>query len=338
MNYNDYAIFQTIAKTSERDLQVMMQTFLQTTYGKDCVTATESYIIAEGKIPICLVAHLDTVFSFPPNEIYFDKKKRVIWSPQGLGADDRAGVFAIIKIIQAGFHPHIIFTTGEEKGGIGAFLLAKAFPVAPFNVKYLIQLDRQGMDDCVFYDCANKKFENYIHKFGFKTDWGSFSDISVICPQWQIAGVNLSVGYFREHTVSETLHTKGLMSTIDKVKRLLADAANIQPFEYIPDVFGSPFNTADYFNFAYPYSYGPEDDLPDNSRFSRKIKCYSCKKEYDNNDFIPVMSRNNPFEDNFYCYNCISDEKIGWCFTCGDAFEKVNNDDRICPICKKYKD
>lgn len=48
-----------------------------------------------------------------------------MWSPQGLGADDRAGIFAIIQIIKSGLRPHIILTTDEEVGGVGADLLSK---------------------------------------------------------------------------------------------------------------------------------------------------------------------------------------------------------------------
>jgi putative aminopeptidase FrvX len=81
----------------------------------------------------------------------------VIWSPDALGADDRAGVFAIIKILQSGLRPHIIFTTDEETGGYGAKALTSN--ACPFqDVRYFIELDRQGALDCVFYNCDNKHF------------------------------------------------------------------------------------------------------------------------------------------------------------------------------------
>ena len=41
-------------------------------------------------------------------------QKNVMISPDGLGADDRAGVFMIMNIVKAGFRPHVIFTTDEE--------------------------------------------------------------------------------------------------------------------------------------------------------------------------------------------------------------------------------
>ena len=94
--------------------------------------------MATGDIPIALVAHMDTVFKKPPEEIFFDQKHNVMWSPQGLGADDRAGVFAIVQIVRSGLKPHVIFTTDEECGALGAMALAKLD--CPFTeLKYLIQ-------------------------------------------------------------------------------------------------------------------------------------------------------------------------------------------------------
>lgn len=55
-----------------------------------------------------------------------------MWSPQLLGSDDRAGVYAIIQIIEAGYKPHVIFTTDEEIGAVGAQKLIEDFPECPF--------------------------------------------------------------------------------------------------------------------------------------------------------------------------------------------------------------
>lgn len=335
MTETDYNIFTTIASMTQDELLKTMYAFLQKTYGKRKLTATKSYIIAEGSIPIVLVAHMDTVFPAPPKEFYYDSKKEALWSPQGLGADDRAGVFAIMKIVQDGYRPHVILTTDEERGGIGASILAKVYRKPPFEMKYMIELDRQGACDCVFYECANNAFEKYINDFGYITAWGTFSDISVFGPEWKVAAVNLSIGYVREHSTSETLFVNAMYSTIDKVKKMLDKADEADAYEYIPDPYGG---------YMWPYAYayggwdfGPEDDLPCSSfsRASRKVKCHKCKKEYEENDCIPVMSKENPLYDHLYCFNCITDEGVGWCHNCGDAFEKSYPEQIICDICQK---
>lgn len=198
------------------------------------VEYNDSYILAEGDIPILLVAHLDTVATYPPTEIYHDIEKHVMWSPQLLGADDRAGIYAIIQIIDRGYRPSILLTTDEEQGGLGAQTLAMLKPKCPLeNLKAIIELDRRGEKDCVFYSCDNPKFAEYIESFDFETNFGTFTDISFIAPQWGVAAVNLSVGYENEHQLIELLHTDWLDETIEKVAKIL-DAANEMPrFKYI---------------------------------------------------------------------------------------------------------
>lgn len=197
------------------------------------------YIIAEGNLPIVLIAHMDTVFNQPPKNIFYDPAETVLWSPSGLGADDRAGIYAIISLINDGFRPSVIFTNLEEQGGIGANKLVEDYPDCPFsNCKALIELDRRGSEDCVFYDCDNKDFENLINLYDFKTDIGSFTDISFIMSTWKIAGVNLSVGYYFEHQPIEILNTSHLDYTIERVRSMLIDCNEWQSYSYIPAING----------------------------------------------------------------------------------------------------
>lgn len=218
---------------SQTALKQTLYNFLKKKYDK--ITCTDAYLIAEGTIPICLVAHLDTVFKTLPNEIFYDQEQKVMWSPQGLGSDDRAGVYAILDIVEAGYRPSIIFTTDEEVGGIGAQELCLDYKDCPFlGLKAIIELDRQGKEDCVFYECDNPDFEKYIQQFGFKPDFGSFSDISFIAPEWGVAAVNLSVGYIDEHTTNERLYTEHLDLTIARVKQILDKVDTMPSFAYIP--------------------------------------------------------------------------------------------------------
>lgn len=225
-------LFKEICKFSEGELLDIMTKFLKSRYDK--VIATSDYIIAEGDLPVALLAHLDTVGVRPPSDIYFDPKAHIMWSPQLLGADDRAGVYAITEIVQEGYRPSVILTTAEESGCLGALYLAEEHPECPIkNLKALIQLDRQGKNDSVYYECDNKRFKKFINSYGFNTAQGSFSDISVLGPAYQIAAVNLSVGYLDEHNPIETLNIKWLSETIEKVKRIIVDIDSYPAFEYV---------------------------------------------------------------------------------------------------------
>lgn len=218
---SDIELLKQLCKLTQEDLLQVVGAFLYKHYKNVVVTCDYAY--AEGDIPICLVAHIDTVFSGPPKEIYYDKEAGIMWSPQGLGADDRAGVFAIISIIQSGLHPHVIFTTDEEFGGLGAKWLVYDHPQCPFEkCNYLLELDRHGTNDAVFYDCVNDDFIDYIEdNTGYLYTIGLYSDIVELAPKWGMSAVNLSVGYFDEHMEIERLKVPALMRTIEVVKFLL---------------------------------------------------------------------------------------------------------------------
>lgn len=192
-------------------------------------------LLVQGELPVCLVAHLDTVHSYPPVDFYYDSDAEVLWTPDGLGADDRAGILAIKKILEKGFRPSIIFTTEEERGGLGVERLIKRSTSCPLeDIKFFIELDRSGKDDCVFYSCENKKFQSYIEGFGFRTEKGTFTDISFIMPRWKIAGVNLSIGYYDEHSHAEHINFKDFKASLDRVIKILEDCGNAPHFNYVP--------------------------------------------------------------------------------------------------------
>ena len=195
------------------------------------------WIIAKGTDPLILCAHMDAVFDAPPTNIYIDAEAHVMWSPQGLGADDKAGIYAIIDVIlNTDYRPSVIFTNDEEIGCIGAGQLVEKFPVCPFdNAIAILQLDRKGYRDAVYYGCHNFLFEEWISTFGFITNTGSFSDISILCPSWNIAGVNLSVGYYNEHEFREYLKWDELEDAINKVILMIERSKVLDKrFEFIP--------------------------------------------------------------------------------------------------------
>ena len=96
LKQDDYNLLKSVIELKQSSLQKVLKNYLKQKYKE--VYSTLDYIYAKGDIPIALVAHMDTVFENPPSNIYYDREKGVLWSPEGLGADDRAGIFAILKI------------------------------------------------------------------------------------------------------------------------------------------------------------------------------------------------------------------------------------------------
>lgn len=193
----------------------------------------DGFLYAEGELPVLLVAHLDTVHKELVREIVYCKNGREISSPQGIGGDDRCGVFMILKIIKE-LRCHVLFCEDEEIGGIGAEKFAES-GITP-DVNFIIEMDRRGSNDAVFYDCENEDFTKFITSFGFSEEWGSFSDISVIAPALGVAAVNISAGYYNEHTLKEYVDIEVMRINIERIKKIIR--ASKQKYEYIEKDYG----------------------------------------------------------------------------------------------------
>lgn len=223
-----------------RPTQSELFDILSQKYCGQCTVSGGNFILVHGEAPVMLVAHLDTVHREPVRTIYKTADSDILMSPQGIGGDDRCGVYALVNVFElASKKPWLLFTCDEEIGGIGAEAFCTAYdygelPAGLDGLKMLIEIDRRGRNDAVYYDCANSAFEAYITSKGFKTAHGSFSDISLIAPMLGVAAVNLSSGYYKPHTVCEYIVRSEIDATLRKVIEIVADASDesFPRFEY----------------------------------------------------------------------------------------------------------
>jgi hypothetical protein len=213
----------------EKDLTRYLKNRIEKCY-EEVEFNDQYYLYAKGNIPVMLVAHIDTVSGSKPTNIKFDSKRNTLSTNSVLGADDRAGIAAILQLIHEGFRPHILFCQDEECGGVGASMAGELLKIEGVNI--VVELDRRGSTDFVTYDCENPEMDKWISEFGFKKSYGTFTDISFICPDFGIGGVNLSIGYYNEHTKSEFLNLIDWSNTIAKVKKILLSPPQ-EKFDYI---------------------------------------------------------------------------------------------------------
>lgn len=196
--------------------------------GYSKVQASKGFVYAAGEIPVLLVAHLDTVHKQQVKTICYSPDGKIIMSPEGIGGDDRAGVYMILQIIK-NYPCHVLFCEDEETGGHGAREFANS-KICP-QVNYIVEMDRRGSNDAVFYNCANPEFVDFVCGFGFQEAYGSFSDISVIAPRLGIAAVNISAGYYNEHQRYESIDLNALEHNVDRISQMVQTSS--KSFEYI---------------------------------------------------------------------------------------------------------
>ena len=212
--------------SQERLKQALENELIENGYA---VRKQRGFLYARGTVPVLLVAHLDTVHRTQPETICYSADGTVMMSPQGIGGDDRAGVYMILRLIQL-VHCHVLFCEDEETGGCGARAFTKS-GIVP-DVNYIVELDRMGSNDAVFYQCRNRQFEQYINGFGFQTAFGSFSDISILAPHLNLAAVNLSTGYYHAHQPGEYVRLDEVEELIGRVGKLLQ--TETERFSYAP--------------------------------------------------------------------------------------------------------
>lgn len=215
----------------------------------------KNFLLIQGSSPVLLVSHLDTVHKEPVKDICMSEDGNIVMSPQGIGGDDRCGVMALCNTFDSVSEkekPWLLFTCDEEIGCIGARKFASLYTkknrsklpdLSP--IKLIIEVDRKGSNDAVFYGCDNEDFEKYIVSKGFKTEYGSYSDICDIAPAIGCAAVNLSSGYYNAHTQHEYINLKELKWTTDKIIEIVKESPALPKYEwieveYIPT---TPYNT-----------------------------------------------------------------------------------------------
>jgi len=250
----------------------------------------EGFVYGKGEIPVLLVAHMDTVHKEIPYQIIY--KDDYMFSPQGIGGDDRCGVWMILQIIEE-LKCHVLFTEDEEIGCVGAdmFTVSSYPELLKGKLNYIIEFDRRNSNDCVFYDCDNPDFDNFIIKSSgnhFKTAWGSCSDISYIAPVLKVAAVNLSCGYYQEHTLEHYINVKEMNINIEKAKQIIKTPCE-EPFKYI-----SVYNYRNtYNNYGYGYyDYGYDDYDYDYYGYSKQKPKAKSYHSYDVTSDNPVKFDN----------------------------------------------
>lgn len=222
--------FEYICRMSQKALKEYVATELAKTHNE--VIVEDGFVYAKGTMPVLLVAHLDTVHQNLPTTLYYDDITKAISSPQGIGGDDRCGVYMILKIVQQ-YHCSVLFCEDEEIGAVGAEKFTKTDYAEPRQFNYIIEFDRQGKTDAVFYDCDNPEFEDFITTDYYKTSYGTFSDISVLAPYLGVAAVNLSCGYYKAHTKDEYVVMPEMKASIEAACNILARTTEETKFEYI---------------------------------------------------------------------------------------------------------
>jgi hypothetical protein len=146
-----------------------------------------------------------------------------------LGADDGAGVWLLVNMIDANVPGRYFFFAGEESGGIGSSFAVRTYPNLFKGFDRAVAFDRRGTGDVIVSqcvgDCASPLFGVTLadllscETYKFDVTHGVYTDTAEmigLVPEC----VNISCGYYNEHSPSESLDLTFLQSLLRKVIEL----------------------------------------------------------------------------------------------------------------------
>ncbi len=187
----------------------------------------------------CIIAHLDQVqtlhssdFKAIETEVIFgySNKNR---SFQGLGADDKNGIWVCLKALQECDCLKIAFFVQEEIGCIGS---SQADLTFFDDCRFVLQADRKGHSDFIttigWSPLCSEEFikDCQIEKFGYKEATGMITDVGELKHQGlPISVANISCGYYEPHTDQEFTVKADLQNCLALVCHIIETCQKVYP-------------------------------------------------------------------------------------------------------------
>jgi hypothetical protein len=272
-----------------------------------------NYFYKIGDSRTVFASHLDTVCREQTSVTHtFDGDLIKTDGKTTLGADDKAGVTILLHLMRNKIPGLYYFFIGEEVGCIGSGLAAKS---GDFNGKYdrIISFDRRDVGSVITYQsssrCCSDTFADalalQLNKSGYglsykKDDGGVYTDSAEfvdIIPEC----TNLSVGYYKEHTVNESQNIKHLEKLAEACLKVdwenLPTKRDPSKTEYKSYNYGARTKTYETYDSSYAgrssnwrnrdKDYGYHDDWYDQSDVTTngwdKSPSWPGEEEYDGN-------------------------------------------------------
>lgn len=191
----------------------------------------------------CVAAHIDQVQEnhskdFRVVEIDGDAVGYSIksHSQQGLGADDKNGIFICLEMLRKYDAIKVAFFVGEETGCVGSSAVDLSFFA---DCRYIIEPDRMGKSDLITSMfcgavCSNDFIEAIGYEsYGYKIKQGSVTDVGTLVERGVgISCLNLSCGYYDAHTDNEICVLSELENCLDFVSHIIDTLGDVYPYEY----------------------------------------------------------------------------------------------------------
>lgn len=190
----------------------------------------------------CIVAHLDQVQREHSKDFKAIETEDIIfgYSPknrkrEGLGADDKNGIWIALKCLEKYECIKVAFFISEEIGCIGSRNADMNFFE---DTRFVIEPDRRGFENLITdisYTslCSNDFLRDIgFERFGYKEESGMMTDVLELKERGLgVSCINLSCGYYEPHTHEEFTVKKDLLNCLRLVEHIIENCQSVYPHE-----------------------------------------------------------------------------------------------------------
>ena len=190
----------------------------------------------------CIVAHLDQVQREHSKDFKAIETEDIIfgYSPknrkrEGLGADDKNGIWIALKCLEKYECIKVAFFVSEEIGCVGSRGADMNFFE---DTRFVIEPDRRGFENLITdisYTslCSNDFLRDIgFERFGYKEESGMMTDVLELKERGLgVSCINLSCGYYEPHTHEEFTVKKDLLNCLRLVEHIIENCQSVYPHE-----------------------------------------------------------------------------------------------------------
>lgn len=190
----------------------------------------------------CICAHMDQVQHQHSKDFTVFLRDDIIfaYSPkskaqQGLGADDKNGLWIALELLAERDVLKCAFFVGEEVGCVGSRQADMDFFK---DVLYCIEPDRRNGGDLITDICGPICSQDFVdalgyEQFGYEPTDGLMTDVETLCENGVgVSCINISCGYYNPHTDQECTVWSELKNALDFARHICATLTDRYPHEY----------------------------------------------------------------------------------------------------------
>lgn len=191
----------------------------------------------------CLAAHLDQVQKVHSIDFEVCRSEDILFGYskqnkeyQGLGADDKNGVWVCLKCLEKYNAIKVVFFVDEERGCVGS---QKAVMSFFDDCRFVLQIDRKNGGDFIsniggWTPLCSKEFIEAVQpeKFGYKEESGLMTDVECLKENGlKVSAANISCGYYNPHTDTEFTLWSELQNCKAFVEHIIETCQDVYPHD-----------------------------------------------------------------------------------------------------------